>query len=387
MPEVDRLLHRRIAVAHQLLDIARHRNRAAGILDQLPFGVVERAGMHIGRVRLQRLDGVDLLQERALAEFADADMDGDARADVARRLPDLHDVLGAPPGDARHSVMSWSSLLKYCLRSRAMSPGYFCFGASFQLPDGGLRIAVGEHRAHPGLLQALDAGIGVLGRILDVRPIQHRGDASVDAAQRAEQVGDVGVLRHIVRAEFLLDQLDVVQQRAVRQRVAEEALPHVAVGIDEARHHHAFAGVDHLRVRRADVRLHRGNLLALDQDVGLLEVADGAVERKHAAALDQDRPAGLSRARRRLRALPITLAASAGAAATPAAVVQRNCRRDRPFVGRQHGQPELNGCVIEASLLRRFYCRSCYASCDPRSSNVTLPTDRGIDRVPPQMGK
>ena len=45
-------------------------------------------------------------------------------------------------------------------------------------------------------------------------------------------------------------------------------------------------------------------------------------------------------------ASPPAAAATSGAAATPAAVVQRNCRRDRPFVGRQHGQPELNGCVM-----------------------------------------
>ena len=44
-------------------------------------------------------------------------------------------------------------------------------------------------------------------------------------------------------------------------------------------------------------------------------------------------------------AAPITPEASAGAAATPAAVVQRNCRRDRPLLGKQHGQPELNACV------------------------------------------
>src|SRR5258708_4688491 len=41
-------------------------------------------------------------------------------------------------------------------------------------------------------------------------------------------------------------------------------------------------------------------------------------------------------------AAPITPEASAGTAATPAAVLQRNCRRDRPPLGRQHGQPELN---------------------------------------------
>ena len=43
-------------------------------------------------------------------------------------------------------------------------------------------------------------------------------------------------------------------------------------------------------------------LLALDQHVGLLEVADRAVERQHAAALDQDRAAGRSRGSRRLLA-------------------------------------------------------------------------------------
>jgi hypothetical protein len=45
-------------------------------------------------------------------------------------------------------------------------------------------------------------------------------------------------------------------------------------------------------------------------------------------------------------ASPITLVASTGATATPAAVVQRNCRRDRPALGRQHGQPELDGCIM-----------------------------------------
>ena len=42
---------------------------------------------------------------------------------------------------------------------------------------------------------------------------------------------------------------------------------------------------------------HRGNLAALDQHVGLLEIADRAVEAEHAAALDQDRTAGRGRGR------------------------------------------------------------------------------------------
>ena len=99
-------------------------------------------------------------------------------------------------------------------------------------------------------------------------------------------------------------------------------------------------------VRRADVRLHRRDLAAFDQHVGLLEIADRAVERKHAAALEQDRPAGLRLARRRLRRAPITLAGERRRRRDAAAVVQRNCRRDRPLRGTQHGQPESNACVM-----------------------------------------
>jgi hypothetical protein len=50
----------------------------------------------------------------------------------------------------------------------------------------------------------------------------------------------------------------------------------------------------------------------------------------------------LAWARGAASAAPITPEANAGAAATPAAVVQRNWRRDRPLLGGQHGQPELN---------------------------------------------
>ena len=86
MPSVDRLLDRRLAVPHQRFDIAGDRDGPAGVLDQLPLRVVEHAAMDVGRVRFQRLHGIELFQKRAAAELADADMDGDARADVAGGL-------------------------------------------------------------------------------------------------------------------------------------------------------------------------------------------------------------------------------------------------------------------------------------------------------------
>ena len=189
--------------------------------------------------------------------------------------------------------------------------------------------AVGEHGAHAGLLQSLDDGVRVLRRVVDVRPVEHAGDAGVDCAERAQQVGGIDVVRRHLGAELALHDVAIVLQRAVRQHVAQEALPHVPVRIDEARHHDRVRSVDDLGIGRADVRPHRRDLAALDQHVGLLEVADRAVEREHAAALDQDRPAGRGGAGACCAfGGAITLAAIAGAATAPIAVVQRNCRRD-----------------------------------------------------------
>ena len=51
-------------------------------------------------------------------------MDGNPGAHVARRL-NCDNAFGVPRDAANESVISWSSLEKYCLRSRPMSPGYF----------------------------------------------------------------------------------------------------------------------------------------------------------------------------------------------------------------------------------------------------------------------
>ena len=196
----------------------------------------------------------------------------------------------------------------------------------------------------------------MLGRILDVRPVEHTGHAGIDGAERAEQIGGVDVVRRHLGAERALHDVPVVFERAIRQHVAQEALPHVPVRIDEARHDDDIRGIDHLRVGRADVRPHRRDLLALDQHVGLLEIADRAVEREHETALEQDRPAGRGIGRSLRAAEPITLAASAGAAATPAAVVQRNCRRDRPLAGATRTAGTKCMCHMSLPWLSVFIC-------------------------------
>ena len=62
-------------MTHQHLDVAGDRDGTAGVADQLPFGVVERAAVDVGGVRLERARRVELLEQRAPAELADADMD------------------------------------------------------------------------------------------------------------------------------------------------------------------------------------------------------------------------------------------------------------------------------------------------------------------------
>src|SRR5262249_24361712 len=91
---VDRLLDRRIAVSHQRLDIAGNGDGATGVLDQLPLGVVERAAADVGGVRCQRLFRVQFLQQAGSAALPDADVDGDARADVTRSLERWQNLLG-----------------------------------------------------------------------------------------------------------------------------------------------------------------------------------------------------------------------------------------------------------------------------------------------------
>ena len=74
------------------------------------------------------------------------------------------------------------------------------------------------------------------------------------------------------------------------------------MGIDETRHHDHARSIDDLGVWRADVCAYRGDLAALDQNVGLFQIADIAVERQHATTLDQDWTSGRVRAAQLLRA-------------------------------------------------------------------------------------
>ena len=65
----------------------------------------------------------------------------------------------------------------------------------------------------------------------------------------------------------------------------------MVVRVDEAGHDDAAAGVDHRGIAGVQVRSDGDDLLALDQDVGLGEIADVRVQRHHGAAADDVAPA------------------------------------------------------------------------------------------------
>ena len=92
--------------------------------------------------------------------------------------------------------MSWSSLEKYCLRSRAMSPGYFC-GCDLHDPAGlVLAGAIGEHRrARRNSCNPLMQASVCSGEFSMCDQSSTAGDAAVDRAERAEQVGGIDIVR------------------------------------------------------------------------------------------------------------------------------------------------------------------------------------------------
>ena len=131
----------------------------------------------------------------------------------------------------------------------------------------GLGRTVEEGGADAALLQAGDAGVGVTGRRIVVRPVDQRGDAMVELVQRTCQGGDMDVLGHEHRRKPGMDMAEILQQRPVGADRAQRRLPGVHVGIDQAGQHEVAPAVERLGVGCRERRCHRGNAIVLDQHV------------------------------------------------------------------------------------------------------------------------
>ena len=125
----------------------------------------------------------------------------------------------------------------------------------------------------------------------------HRRHAVVELRQAAEQLVDVHVLGAVHGGEGKENEFEVgrgaarrvrvvVDQNPVGEKAAQRRLELVVVRVDETGHHDAAAGVDHIGTTRVQVRSDGKDLLALDQHVGLGEVAHLRVHRHHGTATD-----------------------------------------------------------------------------------------------------
>jgi hypothetical protein len=149
------------------------------------------------------------------------------------------------------------------------------------------RHAVGVDRADACVLQALDRRVGVVGRVVDVRPVEERRHARVQRLERAGVVADVDVLRAVEAADLAEHDREVVVERAGGQHAADRRLPRVPVRVDEAGHHDHPGRVDLLGVRDPEIPPDVHDLAVLDENLAARDVADGRVHRDDEAVADQ----------------------------------------------------------------------------------------------------
>jgi hypothetical protein len=150
---------------------------------------------------------------------------------------------------------------------------------------------IAAHYPYSGIAHRLDQRIGVLGRVIDLRDIDHRGRAHVEERQRRRQHASVGVRGLIMKRDVFLNVAIVIGiHDAVWQRIAQQALIGVAVGIDETRNDDPIGDVDHDNglVRGGDIGPHIADLAVLDQNIPGREVADLRIDGQDDATLEQN---------------------------------------------------------------------------------------------------
>src|SRR4029450_11044329 len=146
----------------------------------------------------------------------------------------------------------------------------------------GVGAAVGVLGADAGLLEALDAGVGVLGGVVDVRPVDQGRDAGVDALQGPGQVAGVDVLGPVQGGEGVEDLHEVGAEGGVGGAAADGRLPGVPVGVDEPGDDDPAVGVHHLGVG-VDLGRDLGDPVPLDEDVALRQVPEVGVRGRDGA--------------------------------------------------------------------------------------------------------
>ena len=142
-------------------------------------------------------------------------------------------------------------------------------------------VALGaEHREHEPHLRVVESAQVAAHEagIERVRPVDRRGHARIDQACGAETHTGIGIgLAERAGVEREHAAVEPAIEVGIGCASADERLPEMVVGIDEAGHDDHPPAVDHVHPRRCrEVNLHSRNLVADDEDVGVLELSEDA---------------------------------------------------------------------------------------------------------------
>ena len=228
-----------VALPAGLLALGRDRHRPAGGRDPLVGVGAERRGVHVDRLGRREPVLVHEPDAVVVGRAPDAGVGGDRDAELAGHLERGLLGEGRVAGDVEGHLEA-----EHVAAVDAAGDEVAELLGGRPLPRPGLDVAVGEDEPARHLLEGVDGGVGVLGGLQPVRPVDGRGHTGVERLDRREQVAGVDVLRAERLAVLEVVPDEVLREGPVGAVAAHRGLPHVPVGVDHARHDDAAGGVD-----------------------------------------------------------------------------------------------------------------------------------------------
>ena len=129
-----------------------------------------------------------------------------------------------------------------------------------------------------------------------MRAVGDGGDAGVEQRQHGQEIADIHVVRPVLDREVAVERIDVFGEVGLGDDAAELVLPAMPVPVDDAGHddHAAHLDDDGLAVAGGggEIGADGFDLLAADQHVAFIEVADLGIDGDDGRALEQDSVVG-----------------------------------------------------------------------------------------------
>jgi hypothetical protein len=151
----------------------------------------------------------------------------------------------------------------------------------------GVLNRVAEHAADAALLEAAGQRIRHLGRRLQVAVIDDGGDARLDRLEASDVVGDIGGLGIEASGIDRAGLHHVLREGPVRRQAAQDALPDVAMAVDEPGQDDLSGSVHDLCARHVQGGTDRHDAISPHMDVALRKFPQALVHREDVAVADQ----------------------------------------------------------------------------------------------------